>query len=88
LLALYQVSVGPAIQITPLPSLEQNGIIPFGLFIDRLAAVMMVLVTSVSMVIHVFASRYLQEEQGFTRFYTLLSLITFTLIALVASPNL
>ncbi len=59
-----------------------------GLFIDRLAAVMMVLVTSVSIVIHVFASRYLQEEQGFTRFYTLLSLITFTLLALVASPNL
>lgn len=88
LLALYQVSVGPAIEIDPLPFLAKNGVIHFGLFIDRLAAVMMVLVTSVSMVIHVFASRYLQEEQGFTRFYTLLSLITFVLLTLVASPNL
>jgi len=86
LLALYQVSFGEPIQIKLL--FFPENIIHFGLFIDRLAAVMMVLVTSVSMVIHVFASRYLQEEQGFTRFYTLLSLITFTLIALVASPNL
>jgi len=59
-----------------------------GLFIDRLAAVMMVLVTAVSIVIHVFSSRYLQDEPGYTRFFTLLSLITFVLLALVASPNL
>lgn len=88
LLALYQVSVGAAIQISPLPFLGKNGFISFGLFIDRLTAVMMVLVTSVSIVIHVFASRYLQEERGYARFYTLLSLITFVLLALVASPNL
>ncbi|MFQ5580571.1 MAG: NADH-quinone oxidoreductase subunit L [Nitrospiria bacterium] len=88
MLALYQVSVGPAIQINPLPFFGKNGIIQFGLFIDRLTAVMMVLVTSVSIVIHVFASRYLQEEPGYTRFYTLLSFITFVLLALVASPNL
>ncbi|MFQ5542809.1 MAG: NADH-quinone oxidoreductase subunit L [Nitrospiria bacterium] len=85
---LYQVSVGEPIQINPFSFLEKNSIIQFGLFIDRLAAVMMVLVTSVSIVIHVFASRYLQEEEGFTRFYTLLSLTTFVLLALVASPNL
>ncbi len=88
LLALYQVSVEAPIQINLLPFSEKNGMLHFGLLIDRLAAVMMVLVTSVSIVIHVFASRYLQEEQGFTRFYALLSLITFVLIALVASPNL
>ncbi|MEO2038866.1 MAG: pyridoxal-phosphate dependent enzyme, partial [Martelella sp.] len=88
LLALYQVSVGGPIQIGPLSFFGGNGIIPFGLFIDRLTAVMMVLVTSVSIVIHIFASRYLQEEPGYTRFYTLLSLITFVLLALVASPNL
>jgi len=88
LLALYQVSVGVAIQVNLTPFLEKNAIMHFGLFIDRLAAVMMVLVTSVSIVIHIFASRYLQEEEGYTRFYTLLSLITFVLLALVASPNL
>ena len=88
LIALYQVSAGPPILIA-LPFFQrEEGIIHFSLFIDRLAAVMIVLVTSVSIVIHVFASRYLQEERGYTRFFTLLSLITFVLLALVSSPNL
>lgn len=87
LLSLYQVSIGTAIQVNHTAFLESSPM-HAGLFIDRLAAVMMLLVTSVSIVIHLFASRYLQEERGFIRFYTLLSLITFSLLALVSSPNL
>lgn len=65
-----------------LPSLS------LGLFVDRLTAVMMVLISSVSTVIHVYSQRYLQGDRGYARFFGLLSFITFTILSLVASSNL
>jgi NADH-quinone oxidoreductase subunit L len=56
--------------------------------IDRLAAVMMVLITGVSLVIHVYSQRYMQGDQGYVRFFSLLSLLTFVLLSLVTSGNL
>lgn len=58
------------------------------LFIDRLSGVMMVLVTGVSLVIHVYSSRYMQGDQGYIRFFSLLSLLTFVLLMLVTSGHL
>lgn len=58
------------------------------LFIDRLSGVMMVLVTGVSLVIHVYSSRYMQGDQGYVRFFSLLSLLTFVLLMLVTSGHL
>jgi len=60
----------------------------YTVLIDRLAAVMMVLITSVSLVIHVYSQRYMQGDQGYVRFFSLLSLLTFVLLSLVTSGNL
>jgi len=60
----------------------------YTLLIDRLAAVMMVLITGVSLVIHVYSQRYMQGERDFVRFFSLLGLLTFVLLSLVASGNL
>jgi len=86
---LYAVSVGGPIRIL-LPPFHSgtNEWLQFGLFIDRLSAVMMVLITSVSTVIHVYSVRYLQGDAGYARFYALLSLMTFVILSLVSSPNL
>ncbi|MDH5564495.1 MAG: NADH-quinone oxidoreductase subunit L, partial [Nitrospirota bacterium] len=86
---LYAVSVGAPIRIL-LPPFHSgtNEWLQFGLFIDRLSAVMMVLITSVSTVIHVYSVRYLQGDAGYARFYALLSLMTFVILSLVSSPNL
>jgi NADH-quinone oxidoreductase subunit L len=59
-----------------------------GIFVDRLTAVMMVLITSVSTVIHVYSVRYLEGDPGYARFYALLGLMTFVILSLVSSPNL
>ena len=86
---LYAASVDGPIRIM-LPSFRSgtDGWFQFGLFIDRLAAVMMVLITSVSTVIHVYSVRYLEGDPGYTRFYSLLGFMTFVILSLVSSPNL
>ncbi len=86
---LYAVSVDGPIQIIFHPfSSGPNNWLQFGLFIDRLSAVMMVLITSVSTVIHVYSIRYLQGDPGYARFYALLGFMTFVILSLVSSPNL
>jgi NADH-quinone oxidoreductase subunit L len=64
------------------------GPLAYTVLIDRLAAVMMVLITGVSLVIHVYSQRYMQGDQGYVRFFSLLSLLTFVLLSLVTSGNL
>jgi len=86
---LYYVSTEGAIQFTfwTLNS-EDSAILKVGMLVDRLTAVMMFLITSVSVVIHVYSVRYLEGDPGYARFFGLLSFITFVILALVSSPNL
>ena len=60
----------------------------YTVLIDRLAAVMMALITSVSLVIHVYSQRYMQGDQGYVRFFSLLGLLTFVLLSLVTSGSI
>ncbi|QPJ65701.1 MAG: NADH-quinone oxidoreductase subunit L [Candidatus Nitrohelix vancouverensis] len=86
---LYHVSAeGPIhILLWPLNS-ESDAIFKFGMLIDRLTAVMMLLITSVSAIIHIYSIRYLEGDSGYVRFYALLSFMTFVILSLVSSPNL
>ena len=67
---------------------EGSPILKIGMLIDRLTAVMMMLITSVSVVIHFYSVRYLEGDPGYARFFALLSFITFVILSLVSSPNL
>lgn len=67
---------------------EDSAIIKIGMLVDRLTAVMMLLITSVSVVIHVYSVRYLEGDPGYVRFFGLLSFMTFVILSLVSSPNL
>lgn len=58
------------------------------LLIDRLGSVMMVLITGVSLVIHVYSRRYMQSDQGYVKFYALVSLLTSVLVTLVITGHL
>ena len=86
---LYAVSVGEPVRVDLQPfSADPPEWLRFGFFIDRLSAVMMVLITGVSTIIHLYSINYLQGERGYARFYALLGLITFVILALVSSANL
>ncbi|MFO0775127.1 MAG: proton-conducting transporter membrane subunit [Nitrospiraceae bacterium] len=56
--------------------------------VDRLAAIMMTLISSVSLVIHVYSARYMTGDVGYRRFFVLLSLVTGLLLACVSSGSL
>ncbi len=58
------------------------------LMVDRLAGVMMVLISAVSLVIHVYSRRYMQGDRGYVTFFSLVGLLTFVLLTLVTSGHL
>lgn len=89
IVTLYSVSTGEPFQVTLWP-LQDDGssFFTFGILVDRLTAVMMVLITGVSTVIHVYSVRYLRGDSGYGRFFALLSFMTFVILSLVSSPNL
>ncbi|KXK05116.1 MAG: putative NADH-quinone oxidoreductase subunit L [Nitrospira sp. OLB3] len=58
------------------------------LLVDRLAGIMMVLISLVSLVIHLYSNRYMVGDAGYTRFFARLGLLTFVLLSLVTSGNL
>lgn len=89
LVTLYSVSTGEPFRVTLWPLRDDgSSFFTFGMLVDRLTAVMMVLITGVSTVIHVFSVRYLRGDSGYARFFALLGFITFVILALVSSPNL
>ena len=87
--ALCHVSTEGPIHFMLLPLNPKNpSVLNIGMLVDRLTAVMMVLITSVSTVIHVYSIRYLEGDLGYARFFALLSFMTFVILSLVSSPNL
>jgi NADH-quinone oxidoreductase subunit L len=61
--------------------------IPFGFNIDQVTAVMMVVVTLVSTVVHIYSNGYMEHDKGFNRFFSYLSAFVFSMMVLVMSDN-
>ena len=59
-----------------------------GFLVDRLSALMMVVVTFVSLMVHVYTIGYMHDDPGYTRFFSYISLFTFAMLMLVMSNNL
>ena len=58
-----------------------------GFLIDRLTALMMVVVTFVSLCVHVYTIGYMHDDPGYQRFFSYISLFTFSMLMLVMSNN-
>jgi NADH-quinone oxidoreductase subunit L len=58
-----------------------------GFLIDRLSALMMIVVTSVSLMVHIYTIGYMKEDPGYQRFFSYISLFTFAMLMLVMSNN-
>lgn len=58
-----------------------------GFLIDRLSALMMVVVTFVSFMVHVYTVGYMHDDPGYQRFFSYISLFTFAMLMLVMSNN-
>jgi NADH-quinone oxidoreductase subunit L len=60
---------------------------PVGFLIDRLSAMMMVVVTFVSLLVHIYTIGYMADDSGYQRFFSYISLFTFSMLMLVMSNN-
>ncbi|MBO0942620.1 NADH-quinone oxidoreductase subunit L [Acidovorax temperans] len=59
-----------------------------GFLVDSLTAMMMVVVTFVSLMVHIYTIGYMEEDEGYNRFFAYISLFTFSMLMLVMSNNL
>jgi len=58
-----------------------------GFMVDKLTAMMMVVVTFVSLLVHVYTIGYMAEDDGYQRFFSYISLFTFSMLMLVMANN-
>jgi NADH-quinone oxidoreductase subunit L len=58
-----------------------------GFLIDRLTALMITVVSFVSLMVHVYTIGYMRDDPGYTRFFCYISLFTFSMLMLVMSNN-
>ena len=58
-----------------------------GFLIDQLSATMMLVVTSVSLMVHIYTIGYMVDDPGYQRFFSYISLFTFSMMMLVMSNN-
>ena len=67
----------------------ESGGIPFrvGFLIDELSATMMVVVTFVSWMVHIYTIGYMHDDPGYQRFFSYISLFTFSMLMLVMANN-
>ena len=59
-----------------------------GFMVDSLTAMMMCVVTFVSLMVHIYTIGYMEEDEGYNRFFSYISLFTFSMLMLVMSNNL
>jgi NADH-quinone oxidoreductase subunit L len=87
-MALLEMASGQTLQI-PLYTWASSGHlhITLGLFIDQLTVAMLLLVTIVSALVHVYTIGYMHEEPGYARFFSNIALFTFSMLMLVMSDN-
>ena len=69
--------------------LTMNGLdFSVGFLVDSLTALMMVVVTSVSLMVHIYTIGYMKDEEvGYQRFFSYISLFTFSMLMLIMSNN-
>jgi len=73
----------------PVYTWATSGVLKFeiGFLIDSLTVMMMLVVTFVSLMVHIYTIGYMSEDPGYQRFFSYISLFTFSMLMLVMSNN-
>jgi len=61
--------------------------VPFGILIDPLSSIMLIVVTTISLMVHIYSIGYMHGDKGFWRFFTYLSVFTLSMLVLVLGNN-
>ncbi len=59
-----------------------------GILLDPISVMMLVVVSTISLMVHIYSMGYMAEDKGYGKFFTFLSLFTFSMLGLVVATNL
>ena len=62
--------------------------IEMGIMLDPISIMMLIVITTVSLMVHIYSLGYMKGERGFQRYYAFLSLFTFSMLGLVVATNI
>jgi len=62
--------------------------VDMGVLLDPISVMMLVVITTVSLMVHIYSLGYMKGEKGFERFYAFLSLFSFSMLGLVVATNI
>lgn len=65
-----------------------NLYIDMGILLDPISVMMLIVITTVSLMVHIYSLGYMKGEKGFSRYYSQLSLFTFSMLGLVMATNI
>ena len=87
-LAIYVATTGNTIHVTLFEWIGAGDLsIPFGFIVDHVSVTMMVVVTFVSTIVHIYSIGYMDHDKSFNRFFSYLSAFVFSMLILVMSDN-
>ncbi|MBX7258599.1 MAG: NADH-quinone oxidoreductase subunit L [Candidatus Hydrogenedentes bacterium] len=67
---------------------DENLVVSVGVLVDPISVLLMVVVTCVSALVHLYSIGYMHGDPGYGRFFTYLNLFTFSMLGLVVAPNI
>ena len=68
--------------------LSDTLVIDMGILIDSISVMMLVVITTVSLMVHIYSTGYMKGDDGYARYFTFLSLFSFAMLGLVLATNL
>ena len=88
ILLMYILKGGEPIHVTMMTWMATGDLyIPFGFVVDQVSVTMMMVVTLVSTVVHIYSIGYMDHDKSFNRFFAWLSAFVFSMMILVMSDN-
>lgn len=88
LAAFFRVRSGEIINQDIYTWIESGNLsVSVGFLVDQLTSVMLIVVTSISSLVHIYSVGYMKGEEGYYRFFAYLSLFTFSMLMLVLGNN-
>ena len=88
ILLTHIVNGGEAIHVEMMTWMSTGDLyIPFGFVVDQISVTMMMVVTLVSTIVHIYSIGYMDHDAGFNRFFSWLSAFVFSMMVLVMSDN-
>ena len=84
----FRIGSEAALPVEPIRWLSVGNLnVEIGFLVDRLSVLMLLVVTGVGLMIHIYSYGYMHGDKGFSRFFACLSLFTFSMLGIVFATN-